>query len=622
MHEPARRTPRWAWALILGLAATQPLLYGITRLAPPEATVPTGLTIPDSALFLHSLDMFPSGFHSNYAACQAPEGDSSLRYYSVPHLWLYGVLGPLVRALPGDALFYYALANGLGALALLWAVHRFLIEAIPRHANAAFVLFALSGGPGGLLFLLSGLAGLHAHPDFDALFFRFGVYDLFEGAHGPPVLYYPRLYYTLSLAGCLGGLGAALRAARGGGTVSPAWMAAIGVAGFLNARFAVFSFGLLALFVLFSGARLDARAARALGRWAIPAAAGVLCSALLMRLNPATVENHQTAGAMAIWFSPFVIATGLHWVAAWPAIARGWRVAPARTRVLLGAGMGYLAAYAIGYVVYQTYHGNLLAGRDGSVAAAISDPALLGALAGAAWAWRRRGARETTEPDETPPWILVALIGFTALALSGFGQGWFLRFGPQRIQVLLWLPLCMAAAAGLAHWRMPAGRAIGGALVGMGVLSAAVALLFFQSPLGRAGAAGPYPALHTEVMHVDDAALMERIGGGTVLAPAPASDVIALRRGNPVVYGIGSFNLTTVPHARVRGAVETFFDPATPDAEREAIAREWCAAWIYCPATWPVPEATRTRLAAAAWLEQVADRGAGMLLRVREAASR
>ena len=46
-------------------------------------------------------------------------------------------------------------------------------------------------------------------------------------------------------------------------------------------------------------------------------------------------------------------------------------------------------------------------------------------------AWR---AKPTADSDGDPavPWLLLWLVGGTALALTGFGQGWFLRFGPQR----------------------------------------------------------------------------------------------------------------------------------------------------------------------------------------------
>lgn len=620
MTDPAPRTPRWVWGLILALAAIQPVVHLLALYAAPDDTVPTGLDIPDSALFRYSMDMIPSGLHSHYATCQSELGDASIRFYSVPHLWLYGLLGLVTRVLPGDPFLYYGLANGLGALLYLWVVYRLLVLVSPAHAGPAFLLFALSGGPGGLLYLAAALAGLHGHPAFDAYFFRFGVYDLMEGPHFNPVLYFPRLYYTLSLAGCLGGLGAVLQDLERSETrVAWGWTVAVLAGSFLDARFAAFTFGLLLLYLFCHGAYDTRRKKRALLAYGLPGGAGFLLAGALMRLNPAVIGNHQSAGAMAMWFSPFVVVTWLHWIGAGPIIAGGSRRATGSVRLLLGAGLGYLAAYAAGYFLYQMYYGNLLAGRDGSVAAAISDWALPGALAGAVWAWWKAPVSDSaseTPVDPAVSWLLLWLVGYTALSLSGFGGGWFLRFGPQRLQVFLWLPLCALAAMGLAAWTRPWRRAAYSVLVGCGVCSMGVAAFAFQSPLGRTGAAGPYPELHAEIMHEADARMMDSLGDGMLLAPAPAGDIIVRRRGNPVVFGIGSFNLTDRPYAEPRAAADVFFDLETPDATRRAIARNWCVDWVYCPATWPVAAATREHLKAEPWLEVVAEEGDGMVLRV------
>ena len=76
--DPRKRTPAGVWALITALAAIQPLLHVGIREAPPEGTVPTGLHIPDSALFLYSMDMFHTGFKSHYATCRSAVGDQDV----------------------------------------------------------------------------------------------------------------------------------------------------------------------------------------------------------------------------------------------------------------------------------------------------------------------------------------------------------------------------------------------------------------------------------------------------------------------------------------------------------------------------------------------------------------
>ncbi len=631
MPDMRARTPRAIWLLIAILALTQPLVHLLCLYFPPEGTVATGLHIPDSALFLHAMNMFPSGFHSAYATCQAAAGDASIAYYSVPHLWLYGVLGLIARVLPLDPFLTYGIANGLGAAFYLWVVFRFLLVIVPRFAVTAFVLFTLSGGPGGLLYVVAGVTGLQGNPAFEEYFHRIAVYDLMEGPHFNPVLYFPRFYYTLSLACCLGGLGSIVGRVQRGETSWPwGWMVAIAVGSFLDARYTVFTFALLVLFIACER-NCDAKSRwRALTAYGLPGGAGFLLAAALMRVNPAVVENHLVVGNMAMWFSPFVVVTWLHWLACGRVLWRGARTAPLPARVLLFAGLGYLAAFSVGYVVYQGFYGNLLAGRDGTVAAAISDWALMGGVAGAIgslWANQRLTARSHSRDgcatfigalsDGIDPWLLLWLLGFTALSLSGFGQGWFLQFGPQRLQVFIWLPLCIVAAMGLATLSTRVQRVAWSVLLACGVSSVAVAVLAFQSPLGRVEGRGPFTDLHAEVMRAADGALIEAIGEGCVLAPSPASDVVVRLKGNPVVFGIGTFNLTDQPYSELREEVEVFFDGETPDGVRQDIAARWCVAWVYCPATWPVDPVVREQLRASTWLEVVAEDGDGMVLRVR-----
>jgi hypothetical protein len=628
--EARARTPRAIWVLIVLLALTQPMVHVLCLYFPPSGTVATGLHIPDSALFLHAMDMFPSGFNSAYATCQAGAGDASIAYYSVPHLWLYGLLGLIARLLPLDPFLTYGIANGLGAAFYLWVIFRLLLVIVPRFAVGAFVLFTLSGGPGGLLYVIAGLSGLHGHPAFEEYFHRFAVYDLMEGPHFNPVLYFPRLYYTLSLGCCLGGMAAIIaRLQRGDRSWPWAWMLAIAVGSFLDARYTVFTFALLALY-LACERECDWKAkSRALAAYGVPGGTGFLLAAALMALNPTVVENHLEVGNMAMWFSPFVVVTWLHWLAGGRVLWRGARMAPLPARVLLCAGLGYLAAFAMGYVLYQGYYGNLLSGKDGSVAAVISDWVLMGGVAGAMgalWTNERPNARNHSRDarqgastscatffgalsDGTGTWLLLWLLGFTALSLSGFGQGWFLQFGPQRLQVFIWLPLCIVAAMGLATFSQRVRRVAWSALLVCGISSIAVAVFAFQSPLGRANANGPFANLHTEVMNAADGTLIEAIGEGTVLAPSPISDVVVRSKGNPVVYGIGTFNLTDQPYAELKEELAVFFDAATPDEVRQDIAKRWCVAWVYCPATWPVDPAVREQLRGVTWLEVVAEQG-------------
>jgi hypothetical protein len=144
------------------------------------------------------------------------------------------------------------------------------------------------------------------------------------------------------------------------------------------------------------------------------------------------------------------------------------------------------------------------------------------------------------------------------------------------------------------------------------VCSVSVAAVFFQGPLGREH----WPEKHAAVIDEADAELIGAIGEGMVMAPLPASDVVVRRAGNPVVFGVGSFNLTAVPYTTLSAVNAAFFHPGTPESERRRIAREWCVEWVYCPVTWPVSPATLAALRDTPWLMEVASAGGGAVFRV------
>jgi len=607
------RHPPWMWAICIALAIIPVVQHALIRFAPPEGAVPTGLHIADSALFLYSMDMIDRGFVSHYATCLAEWGPADWRYFSVPHLWLYGVLGLFEAYAPLDRFMFYGVANAFGLLLLLVMVYRFMRAAAPEYADVAFVLFSLSGGLGGLLYVLSAAAGLHAHPAFDTYFFRFALYDLIEGPHPHPILYAPRLYYTLSMALCLGGATSVLSAAQSDGKFDPRWIVLVATGTFINARFGMFTLAVVALFLALQQRIPPVRRIELLAAQAMPTLAGFLAAFVLFRSNPAVVENHWRVGDMAAWFSPLVCAAGLHALVALPVV---WRAARRETLWLRAIHFGllaYLAAYAVLYLGHQRYYGNLLAGNDGSVAAAISDWALVGGLLGSAFAWV---AAPIAKPRSSYTWIVLWLLIFAAVSLSGFGGGWFLRFGPQRLLVFLWIPLCLVTAMGLVRLRPPWRRLVLAMFIALGALSIVVSAFFVQGPLARVDGQGPLADLHPEVMRIGDRELIDRLPGGMVLAPAPMSDIIVLQRGNPVVFGIGTFNLTDRSYVALKGDMNRFFDPRTPEPFRRAIVERWCVDVVVCPVTWPVPEEVFADLHAYPWLRPVAREGPGAVFQV------
>jgi len=79
-------------------------------------------------------------------------------------------------------------------------VYRFLRELTPGQANLAFVLFTLGGGLGGVLFLGTGMLGLHSAGRFEALFAPFAHYELSQGKHLSPVLHLSLPHYAVAFA--------------------------------------------------------------------------------------------------------------------------------------------------------------------------------------------------------------------------------------------------------------------------------------------------------------------------------------------------------------------------------------------------------------------------------------
>ena len=612
------RWPKWVWTVILALGVTQPLVHVLIAYFPPAGAVPTGLTIPDSAEFLYAMRMFPTHFQSHYATCQTPYGSHYVGYFPFTHLWPYGLLGLAAHWCGLDPFMTYGVATGLSAALYLAVVYAFLRQVMPAHADRAFFLFTLSGGLGGILYLLTGLFGLHDAPRFDAYFARYAMYELFEGPHLLPVTYLPRLYYTLSLALCLAALTLLIRCATG--ELRPARIALaaglmiLGTA--INARSGIFTGG---VGLIYLGCRRDCplRHRVALASSFIPAfVVAAILTRTLLSLNPRLASNLLHVANMAVWFSPLLSVVALHLFLVPREVAARLPGLSPFARLCAWAAVGYLGAFTVLFVLYQGYYGNLLVCRDAAVAERISDWGLLGAGLGALWAARQ--GRRRAAPSEHD-WVVLWLLAYGALAISAFGQGWFLRFGPHRLQVLLWLPVCMLSALGLDRWRRTRPRAALTLTVALGVCGVSsifAGVAFFEAAVGRTNARGPYPQLHTSVMSLADAHVLDKLGEGRVLAPSPGGDVVVFTRGNPVVYGIGSFNMAEEPEIVLRDEVARFFDAETPDAERLRIVQKWCADYVYCPDTWPVSEETMARLRRTPWLDEAAAEGRGALFRV------
>lgn len=610
------RIPIWVWVIAFGLASTQPLLCIWLVSSPPRGLVSSGLHIPDSALFLHAMRMFRTSFESLYATCQSTQGDHGIAFFPLPHLWLYGLAGLISSLSGGHDFIVYGFANGIGAFVFLMVVYWLLREAAPKQANLAFLLYSLSGGLGGVLYILTAVLRLQRVVGFEDCFRRFALYELFEGAHLQPITCLPRLYYTLSLALCLASLVLLIQATRGHSKRMHFAAILMPIGTFIDLRYGVFTLGLATLYLWLQDHKSWATRFRYLGMLAASAALGAIPATLLLRANPVAIQNHLDSASHVMWFSPFLSVAILHMVTAPPEILK--RIPRMRTlpRMISCGFAGYLVAFAVLFAAYQVWYGNILVARDSAAPTVISDGSLLGLLAGvfAGAFWKRDCERVETA------WIVVWFLTFTSIAISAFGQGWFLRFGPQRIQILIWAPLCILSATRIQVWRSTRpnlAKAILAAMLLCGACSAAVAMLCFQGPLGLKPPSSPYASFHAEAITIADGRLMDRIGNGVVLAPPPLSDSIAALKGNHVVFGVGSFNCSEQRYITLKSEVDRFFSSAATDSERRDFVRKYCADYVFCSDTWPAQTGVIEALDAASWLEKVAEDGLGVLYRVR-----
>ncbi|MBI5093918.1 MAG: hypothetical protein HZB26_15945 [Candidatus Hydrogenedentes bacterium] len=558
----SRRVPIWVWGIIVVLSLLEPAQHLWLRYAPPEGAAPTGLHIPDDAIFLQSMRMFDNGYYSPYATCKAGSANSP-GYFALPCLWFYGLLGSAGRAVGLDDFITLGIAN--------------------------------------VGYMVCEITGMTLWPGFEEYFRRYALYELLEGPYLSPLLYFPRVYYTLALALGFGGLTAHIRALRMACSQHLGFALLLyGAATLINMRVGVFVAMVAALYLLCRDGEPSQRIKHLL---AVAASVGLTCwgVALMMGESAVMTANLKQIGTMAMWLSPFLSASIFILIPAAYRIGQGMAGLTILQRSVVFAAVGYLGIFLVLFGAYQVYYGNILICRDGAVAAAISDWALLGALAG--FLAQFRFSRVQAPPDPHS-WIVLWLVIFLAGSLSAVGHGWFLQFGPQRLMVLNGLPMSVLAAQGLnalGAARPRAARRFTRIVIGCGVTSTFVSATFFQGALGW-GPGAPFawakPGLVTRADHL----AMDRTPEGRILAPPLAADALALRNGHSVVFGKGSFTLTEQPYGMLEGGVERFFSKSANDAFRHQFAREWCVDHVYCSDTWRVDPAVIEQLRQASWL--------------------
>lgn len=626
-QEDKRRTPFWVWMVIAGLAMVEPVTHLTYPHCEPQGCTWTGLHTVDTYAYLTAMRYCGDEYYSPYARCGSAAGDRDASLYALPHHRLYGMLGSVARAFGIPEFEFLGIANGFGLAFMLLAVYWLLRSILPGRAQLAFLLFALGGGLGGVLYLVSSVLGLHEHPIFARAFLRFFVYELNEGVRFQPYLFAGRLYYTLPLG--LGFLGLALFT-RGIARQSLLWQApaaALVFAGaFLNMRLGPILWGIGILYlVCVPGSGLRIRIAAG-GMWTLGATLGSLAAAKMLAQNPELNASVFRSLSGAMWLLPFLYASALHWLVVPGALGRGLGALPGFARVCGFAAAGYCVLYVVLYFGYQfAWYGNWLYGGETSAAIAVSDWALPGACAGAVLAWRRRPVLAPANSGQAVlGWLAVWFLAFFAVSVSANGGGWTLQFMPQRFMVALGLPLAALAAEELARVKIKRPGLARGyviAIVACGLISIFVTWGIVYGPLGHASAQRVFPWTNYLFMSKADARMLDEIPQGVVLAPSLGDpllgDVAAQRPGLRTVYGNGTMDFSREVMPDVRARVAAFFKPGTSEATRRTLVDDWCVNYVLCPGTTPVDAATIAELRALPWLQEVAAEGEGVLFRMR-----
>ena len=620
---PKKRFPITILLVILALAMIAPLTHAWLYYGTPDGAVPTGAHTGDSAHHLLCMRSFENGFHSPFATTKAADGPHSFRYFAAPLFLLYGLVGEVGRLLHIHEFLFLGIANGLGVAFLLLMTYRFLREVFPRLAKHAFFLYALGGGLGGILFLLTGLFGTHSDPVFETYFQRFAWYDLIEGPHLSPVLLMARLYYSLPLGLAVAALTALIQADRircAKKMVFTCFL--LFIATFLNMRIGPMIW-IVALLYLLSAATGERTQRIRLALTATSAVFfGVAVSWLVLRVHPSYRENVVDVTVAVMRLIPFLGATILLWIAVGTHLLRTIQSLPTTFRFFANAAVGYLSVYLVLYALYQAYWGNWLVGGDTTAAISVSDVAFFGVPLGVGGAhlWRKKSKSGASPPSPELQWAILWLLLFLAMSVAAIGHGAFLRFAPQRLMIFLGLPLAILAAEGLTQLNPLRRLTLYTTILACGVTSIGVGALYFQGPLGRIPGQGPFAYLHYEAMTKEDASLLAQLPDGNVVVPpwSPIAfgEIVALQPGKQVLGGPGAMNLGDQNFGALQRAVNTFFDPNTVEKDRRTFAHEWKIDYVYCPDTCPIPPETLAAFRATPWLKEAAWVGKGKIFLV------
>lgn len=618
----AKTTPsKIPFSLIVGivivLSSIEPVTHWVLATSEHDERAPTGLHIADSAIFLHSMQMFETGYYSPYATRKAEEGTHSSHYYPAPFHWMYGLVGSIGAALGIDHLVFLGIANGLGLCLYLIAGYLFLVIAVPASARLAFVVWTLGGGFGGAAYCIARVLGYDTEALSQGQFIRVFLYTLVEGPYLSPGHQGARLYYTLSLALSFFSLRALLQAVTMGcrkHVVYAAILLFFGTA--VNFRFGCLAC-VVAWLYLYTDRKADVRFS-AFAALAMAAAAGLASAASMVWLSRSAVFSENTAVLVqeSLWPSPFIAAAGVQLIVLAPVVFSALRGMRRYEGILGWALAGYGAVYSFAFVAHQFYFGNGFAVGEQAAAIAISDWSLVGAALGGVYGILRR-IPDPSDDEWTWPtlWLLVFMVG----SVSALGHGWLLQFTPQRLMVLLAIPMAMLTAEGVLRMNLKSPKlawAMMGILVGGGVTSLVVGGLVYQGPYGPTMKPGDHGHLRAQAVGAIDDRLLAQIGEGVVLTPGSFSDIVSIIPGRRVLGGLGSADLSDQMSIVLQPRVDGFFEEGLEKSQREAFLEEWCVDYVYCPHAWAVGEDVLQDIAGLDGVTMVLEEGRGAVFRV------
>ena len=586
-----QKTPKWLILLIVIIASIEPLTHlWIAHGNHGNDAVPTGLHIPDSSIFIHCMNMFQTDFYSPYASIKAPNGPNSPAYLPTPFHWLYAIAGQIGHTFNASMFLFLGLINGLASALYFWAAWKLIQLWAPKIAPTAFVFFLIPANLGGIVYLTGIVAGWTQQHDFDQWFERISMYTLAEGSYLGAWQHMTRMYYTLSLA-----LGyAAIREFITARTIQCNrhlfYACLLLFAGsVINIRIGAFILFVIGLYLWSQPWSNWKNIAKPILQ---PAVAWLLAAsgyALMSILNPTFSQNTTTLVQEGMWLSPFVFTVLLILPLIGSTIWKTLQTSPGRTASILHGIVGYLALFSILFIGHKLYYGNWFRAGDSHAAVIMSDWALLGVIPGI-FALRRFKKPETDEQSVDGFFVLWFLL-FTFVAISAFGQGWFLQFTPQRIMIMMGLPVAILTARSLytlQENKPGLTKAYATILVSTGAISLIVGSLFFQGPLYRTPGAGPFAKLHAEMMSAADAELLKNLPEGRVLAPIRFADVVALENGNPVLGGIGGTDLSDLKSTDIDPHIARFFSLDMNEAERANFIMEWEIDFVIFPDSRPL----------------------------------